>query len=129
MDPYLVNVLTLAYQGDAVYELLVRRALIQQAALPAGQMHRLAMNYVSAARQSMACDVLIPLLNKEETSIFMRARNANPAHAPRHADIGDYHRATALEAVFGYLDLNGQQGRIGELFDPVFKYLSQQENR
>lgn len=129
MDPYLVNVLTLAYQGDAVYELMVRRALIQQAALPAGQMHRLAMNYVSATRQSMACDVLIPLLNKEESSVFMRARNANPAHAPRHTDIGDYHRATALEAVFGYLDLSGQQERMQELFNSIFEYLSQQKNR
>ena len=129
MDPYLVNVLTLAYQGDAVFELLVRRALIQRVALPAGQLHRMAMQYVSAARQSMACDVLIPLLKKDELSVFMRARNANPAHVPRHADIGDYHRATALEAVFGYLDLNGQQERVQELFCPIFEYLSQQENR
>lgn len=129
MDPFLVNVLTLAYQGDAVYELLVRRALIRQAALPAGQMHRLAMNYVSAGRQSAACEVLIPLLNKEEESVFMRARNASPAHAPRHADIGDYHRATALEAVFGYLDLMGQQDRIQELFVPIFEYLSREKDR
>ncbi len=125
MDPFLVNVLTLAYQGDAVYELMVRRALIAQAALPAGQMHRLAMNYVSASRQSKACEVLLPMLNKEEESVFMRARNANPPHAPRHADIGDYHRATALEAVFGYLDLMGQQQRLTELFEPIFEYLSQ----
>ncbi len=129
MDPFLVNVLTLAYQGDAVYELMVRRALISRAALPAGQMHRLAMNYVSAERQSKACEVLIPMLDKDEESVFMRARNANPAHTPRHADMGDYHRATALEAVFGYLDLMGRQQRLQELFVPIFEYLSQAKDR
>lgn len=129
MDPFLINVLTLAYQGDAVYERLVRRALITQSPQSAGKMHRLAMNYVSAAKQSHACDVLIPLLDENETSIFMRARNANSPHMPKHADVADYHRATALEAVFGYLDLVDKQERIHELFAVIFDFLSSEKDK
>ena len=124
MDPFLINVLTLAYQGDAVYERMVRRALIQQSPQSAGKMHRLAMNYVSAAQQSKAYDVLLPMLDANEESVFMRARNASSPHMPKHADVADYHKATALEAVFGYLDLMGRQDRIDELFSVIFEYLS-----
>ena len=124
MDPFLINVLTLAYQGDAVYERMVRRALIQQSPQSAGKMHRLAMNYVSAAQQSKAYDVLLPLLDANEESVFMRARNVSSPHMPKHADVADYHKATALEAVFGYLDLMGRQDRIDELFSVIFEYLS-----
>ncbi len=129
MDPFLINVLTLAYQGDAVYERMVRRALIAQSPQSAGKMHRLAMNYVSAKQQSKACEVLIPLLNADETSVFMRARNANSPHMPKHADVADYHRATALEAVFGYLDLMNNQDRIDELFVSVFDFLSSKKDK
>lgn len=129
MDPFLINVLTLAYQGDAVYERMVRRALIEQSPQSAGKMHRLAMNYVSAAKQSCACEVLLPLLDDNETSIFMRARNANSPHMPKHADVADYHRATALEAVFGYLDLINNQERIDILFAAVFNFLSSKKDK
>jgi ribonuclease-3 family protein len=129
MDPFLINVLTLAYQGDAVYERMVRRALITRSPQSAGKMHRMAMNYVSAANQSRACEVLIPLLNENETSVFMRARNASSPHMPKHADVADYHRATALEAVFGYLDLMNNQDRIEDLFLSVFEFLSSQKDK
>lgn len=129
MDPFLINVLTLAYQGDAVYERMVRRALIAQSPQSAGKMHRLAMNYVSAIQQSKACEALIPLLDANETSVFMRARNANSPHMPKHTDIADYHRATALEAVFGYLDLMDNQQRIDELFAVIFHYLSLKKDK
>ena len=129
MDPFLINVLTLAYQGDAVYERLVRRSLIAQSPQSAGKMHRLAMNYVSAANQSRACEVLIPMLDENETSVFMRARNTSSPHMPKHADIADYHRATALEAVFGYLDLMDNQARIEKLFASVFEYLSSEKDK
>ena len=129
MDPFLINVLTLAYQGDAVYERMVRRALIEHSPQSAGKMHRLAMNYVSAAKQSCACEALIPLLDDNETSVFMRARNANSPHMPKHADVADYHRATALEAVFGYLDLINNQERIDILFTAVFNFLSSKKDK
>ncbi len=128
MDPFLINVLTLAYIGDATYELYVRRALVKQAALPAGQVHRMAMNYVSATNQSKACDVLIPLLSEDELSIFMRARNANSPHVPRNANLADYHKATALEAVFGYLELMERTDRMQELFNCIFDFLSKQKD-
>lgn len=126
-EPFTMNVLSLAYLGDAVYERLVRARLIRQEALPAGQLHREAMRYVSAPRQSLACSILVPLLRPDELSVFRRARNANSLHAPRHASLGDYHHATALEAVFGYLELRNEQERIQALFDPIFEYLTQAE--
>ena len=54
------------------------------------------------------------LLTAAEADVARRARNARQS-PPRHADPAEYHRATALEALVGYLYLTGQAGRLDQL--------------
>ncbi len=123
-NAYLYNTLSLAYLGDSAYEVLVRKRIVSSGKYPPGVLHKMALSYVSAVSQSKACDVLIPMLNEQEHSIFQRARNSNPVNIAKHASRVDYHRATALEAVFGYNYLLGNESRLNELFNAIFSYLS-----
>ena len=123
--PNLYNPLSLAYLGDAVYSLLVRDRLMREHQAPAGVLHRYAARYVSAAAQSRACETLLPLLEEDELRVYNRGRNADPANIPKHAQRSDYHRATAFEAVFGYLHLSGRTQRMQTLFNEVYKALSE----
>lgn len=123
-NAYLYNTLSLAYLGDAAYEVLVRNRLVSSGKYPPGVLHKMALNYVSAISQSKACDVLLPMLNEQEQSVFQRARNSNPVNIAKHASRGDYHKATALEAVFGYNYLLGNSDRLNELFEAIYSYLS-----
>jgi ribonuclease-3 family protein len=108
--------LALAFMGDAVYEVLVRRALVARANCPAGRLHEMSVELVRASAQAAAANRILPHLSEEELAVFKRGRNAHPAHLPRGAKIGDYHAATGLEALFGWLYLNGQMERIDCLF-------------
>lgn len=115
------NTLTLAFLGDAVYSLMVRERLVKNSALAAGKLHRMSVDEVNAKAQSEGAKKLLPLLNDEETDIFKRGRNAHPHHSPKNQSEGDYHYATGLEALFGYLYLEGKTDRLNELFDIINK--------
>ena len=111
VDLRTLSPLTLAFVGDGVYELMVREVLACQANRPNGALHKLSVSLVRAEAQSAAMELLLPLLTEEETAVFKRGRNAHTARAG-----GDYHRATGLEALFGYLYLSGNIARCRELF-------------
>ena len=113
----MMNPVTLAFMGDAVFELLVRRRLMMTGVGNAGRLHRAAVGYVKAGAQAAACAHVLPLLTPEEHDIFRRGRNASTTHVPRNADPLDYRHATALEALFGYLYLTGRAARVRELFE------------
>ncbi len=113
------NALTLAFLGDAVYSLMVRERLVKSSSLPAGKLHKKSVKSVNALAQSDAMKKLLPLLNEEETDIFKRARNAHPHHTPKNQSEGDYHYATGLEALFGWLYLEGKNDRLNELFNLI----------
>ena len=115
MSPEQYSPLTLAYLGDAVFELGVRSCLVQLGNRPAKEWRRLSKQLVSAAAQSAMAETLLPYLSEEEADIFRRGRNANPKNTAKHASVSDYRRATGLEAVFGYLSLCGRRERIEEL--------------
>ena len=106
-----VSPLTLAFLGDGVYGLLVRERLVQEANRPAGELHSRSVALVRAEAQAEAVTRLLPLLTEEEAAVFRRGRNA---HTSRSG--GDYHRATGLEALFGWLYLKGDQTRLRTLF-------------
>jgi ribonuclease-3 family protein len=112
--------LTLAFLGDAVYERFVRERLVRTANMPAGRLHREAVKRVRAGYQSRAVDVLTPLLTEEETVIIKRGRNARGGIAPKNTSRAEYRRATALETLFGYLCLTGDEDRLAELFDYIW---------
>lgn len=105
--------LELAYLGDTVYDLYVRRALVRRGGR-VRQMHRTAVTLVCAHAQAQAYGRIEAQLSEAEAAVARRARNAHQ-NPPRNADAAEYHRATALEALIGYLYLSGQQARIDEL--------------
>lgn len=115
--------LTLAYLGDGVYELLVRETLVLQNNRPNGQLHREALQFVSAKAQSDGLEAILPLLTEEEEAIFKRGRNSD-ATGHRNSDIIQYKRATGLEALFGFLYLIGQTDRLEELFTAIYRALT-----
>ncbi|WP_302680400.1 Mini-ribonuclease 3 [uncultured Ruminococcus sp.] len=111
--------LALAFLGDSVYEILVREYLVREANRPAAKLHEQKIQLVCAAFQAQAIDRLIPLLTEEEMAVYKRGRNANNT-VPRHTSAQDYHKATGLEALFGYLHLLGERARLEELFAAIF---------
>lgn len=105
--------LELAYLGDTVYDLYVRSKLV----MTGGKMkalHGAAVRQVNAHAQSQALGRVEPMLTELEADVVRRARNAHQS-PPRHADASEYHRATALEALIGYLSLTGQGARLDEI--------------
>lgn len=111
IDIHTVSPLALAFVGDGVYSLLVRERLLTIANRPVGDLHRLAVDAVRAEAQSAAMERLLPHLTEEEAAAYKRGRNA---HTSRNS--AEYHRATGLEALFGYLYLDGRLERVQELF-------------
>ena len=109
--------LTLAYLGDAVYELVVRTALVEKANCPVNKLNRRASSLVKASAQSAMAGVIEPLLTEEEASIYRRGRNAHSPTMAKNATMADYRRATGVEALVGYLYLKGDMDRILELMD------------
>ncbi|MBE6611788.1 MAG: ribonuclease III [Ruminococcaceae bacterium] len=107
---------TLAYLGDAVLEVLVRRYLVGLGIADGGALSHLALNFVRATAQSAGMDKLLPHLTEEEEYIFKRGRNAHGISIPKSASAAEYRRATGMEALFGYLDLSGESARAEELF-------------
>lgn len=116
IKPNTLNPISLAYIGDAVYEILVREHLALSGDRPPEQLHRLAVNFVSAKAQAAAIQKLMPTLTEEEISAFKRGRNAKVSHIPKGASPAHYHNATGFEALFGHLYLTGQAERMRELF-------------
>lgn len=115
-----ISPLGLAYIGDCIYELLTRRHILERGNMPVNRLHRASVEIVRASAQSKAVDLIWNRLTEEEISVYKRGRNANGSQAPKNADIGDYRRATGLEALFGYLYLIGDSERIVELYEIIY---------
>ncbi len=110
-----INSLELAYLGDTLYDLYVRERLVRRGG-HVKTLHRKAVSRVCAAAQSRALTRLEPLLTPDEADVVRRARNAHQT-PPKNADPADYHRATSLEALLGWLYLTGQRDRLHVLLD------------
>ena len=105
--------LELAYLGDTLYDLYVRERLIARGGR-VGALHRDAIHLVCAHAQSEALGRVEGMLTEPEADVARRARNARQT-PPRNADAGEYHRATALEALIGYLYVTGQRERMNTI--------------
>ena len=114
-----ISMLGLAHVGDAVYELLYRSKLCTDGHTAVAEMHRMTVAFVRAEAQAEAAAKLLPVLTQEEASVYKRGRNAKVNSVPHNADIGQYHAATGLEALFGWLYLLGRTERINELFNII----------
>jgi ribonuclease-3 family protein len=126
-NPLLLPPLTLAYVGDAVYELYIRRRLLAQGHVRVGDLHRTAVRYVRAKAQAAAVAEIMPMLSPEEQDVVRRGRNAKGHAAPRSADAAEYAAATAFEALAGYLYLAGRFDRLEEVLAASARYLETEE--
>lgn len=110
---------TLAYLGDAVFELLIRKFLLTKGLTKVGKLHNQAVYYTSAEGQKRALDKIENTLNEEEWAVVKRGRNAQLTRKSRSTDLKTYQYATGLEALLGYLYLEGNTDRIEVLFDEM----------
>lgn len=115
-NPRQLSPLNLAFIGDCVYEMLVRENLVLDANRPVNDLHKESVKYVSAKAQTVAFEKIKDVLTQEEMYFYKRGRNAKVGHNPKSATQGEYHIATGIEALFGYLYLSQQENRIKELF-------------
>ena len=108
--------LSLAFLGDAVWELLIRSYHMASGDPGVQNLHKKTVSLANAAFQSAAAKAILPLLTEEETAVFKRGRNAHPGHVPKNKSGADYHTATGLEALFGWLYAKGEEERVYALF-------------
>ena len=114
-----LSILSLAHVGDAVYELFVRTYLAGHGQQKVVDLHRATVGMVKAASQARAAALILPLLTEEEHAVYRRGRNSHVNSVPKGASKAEYHAATGLEAVFGWLYLAGETDRARELFDVI----------
>lgn len=113
-----MNALTLAYLGDAVYELWVRTHLLELGHERVKELHKQAISYVRAGTQARVLHALLPALNEVEKQVVMRGRNAKGGH-PKNVDVVTYRHATGFESLVGYWQLSGQADRMRWAFNKV----------
>lgn len=113
--------LGLAHLGDSVFEVMVRSWLCLHGKAKAKDLHRAAVDYVSAPSQAARMERIMPMLTQEEAGVFRRGRNTAPHSVPKAASRGEYQTATGLEALFGWLYLQGRTDRLNELFSVLMQ--------
>lgn len=118
------SALTLAYIGDAVYEIVIRSYIVGKGNAPVEKLHKRASQLVKAKTQAELIMAIQGQLTEEELAVYKRGRNAKSYTMAKNATMSDYRKATGCEALVGYLYLNGQYGRLTELIHSGFAALS-----
>ena len=119
-EPNMLSGLQLAFVGDAVYGLLVRKELANTKR-PIKELHALSVEMVNATAQARYFEVISSQLTEDEMTVFKRGRNSKASNVPKHSLVGEYHTATGLEALFGYLYLTHQTDRLDYLFKQMWE--------
>ena len=107
--------LTLAFVGDCVFDLVIRSILAGNGNAPNGKLHTRKSAIVKASAQAEMIDALYDILTEEEEAVYKRGRNAHTGSKAKNATETDYHKATGLEALIGYLYMQHRQERVLEL--------------
>ncbi len=108
--------LNLAYIGDCVFEILVRTHVVNKHNSTVAKMDKISRMYVKASSQAAMFHELMEICTDAEKDILKRGRNAKSYTSAKNASVTDYRHSTGLEALFGYLYLEGNVDRINELF-------------
>lgn len=121
MDINTINIVTLAYLGDAIYEIYIREKLIEQGIAKVEELQKNAVKYVSAKGQAQILTNLLEnnILTNEEIDIVKRGRNYKRSSHPKHTDIITYKLSTGFEALIGYLHLSKQKNRLEEILQNI----------
>ena len=115
-NPAGLSPVSLAFVGDGIFELMVREKLVRQGGMPARTLHRMAVRRVKATAQALAYDAVFAACSEEERNILRRGRNVSLSRMPKNCTPQEYHKATAIEALMGYLYLSGEQERLETMF-------------
>ncbi|HEM6301893.1 TPA: Mini-ribonuclease 3 [Streptococcus suis] len=129
VDVNLINGIALAFEGDAVYSMYIRRHLIFKGLTKPNQLHGEANKYVSAKAQASLISALLEaqLLTEKEEEIYKRGRNANSHTKAKNADVVTYRMSTGFEAVLGYLHMTEQMERLDELVGWCIEYIDSKQ--
>lgn len=125
MQPKQMNALALAYMGDVVYEMAVRRRLLEKGLTRPNDLHRAAVRYVNARAQASVVTFWLETdaLTEEEQAIVRRGKNAKSGSVPKRVDVHTYRYSTAFEALIGYIYLTERRDRLEELIKQAFERL------
>lgn len=115
------NGLTLAYIGDASYEIIIRTVLLEKGFTKVNNLHKEAIKYTSAIGQSKAFDIIKDLLTEEEMTIFKKGRNAKTDRKARNASLADYKKSTGFESLIGFLYITKQEKRLNEIISIIIE--------
>jgi ribonuclease-3 family protein len=115
--------LTLAFVGDCVFDLIIRTVIVERANRSPGKLHQIKSQTVKAATQARLGEAIAELLTETEADVYRRGRNAKSATTAKNATVADYRKATALEALVGYLYLTGQEDRMLDLISQGLKLI------
>lgn len=116
-----ISAIGLAHMGDAVYETLVRTWLCVHGKATGKELHRATIALVCAQKQAELAQRVLPQLTEEELAVYKRGRNANVHAMPRSATPAQYHAATGLECLMGWLYLRGDKERAEQLFHAMME--------
>lgn len=119
----------LAYIGDAVYELEVRKLLIAKGYYRGNRLHKEAIRRVNAPMQSRLITEMLDSLTDEEYEVFKRGRNTKPKYIPKQANVTEYTNSSGFEAVVGYCYLMGDQERIQEIMNRLEELIEEGERK
>ena len=104
--------LTLAFVGDCIYDLVIRTIVVERGNTAPGVLHTKKSSIVKAQAQAAQADALMEELTAEEQAVYRRGRNAHSHSTAQNASIVYYHKATRLEALYGFLYLTDQTDRL-----------------
>lgn len=123
MDVNMINVITLAYMGDAVYEVYIREYLIKKGIAKVEDLQKEAIKYVSAKSQARILKYLLDIgyLSNEEIDVVKRGRNYKRGSHPKNTDIITYKNSTGFEALIGYLYLSDKVDRVTEIVNLILE--------
>lgn len=130
MDTRNINVITLAYLGDAIYEVYIRKYLIEKGIALVEDLQKEAVKYVSAKGQSLILNKLekINFFEEEEINVIRRGRNYKRGNHPKNTDIITYKNSTGFEALIGYLYLEGKIDRLDEIINKILEVKNEEIN-
>lgn len=117
--------LALAYIGDGVYEIFIRTYVVNRGNMPVNKMHKASRELVRASSQAKIYFLIEEMLTEEEDAVLRRGRNAKSVSIPKNGNVNEYRHATGLEALIGYLYIEGKVDRIKELIDAGLEKLGE----
>ncbi len=129
INAYQYSPLALAYMGDSILDLLVKKYFVTHSNMQPHKYHVEVSKIVKAVNQADYIDQVMEELSEDELDVYKRGRNTNTHSKAKNATMGQYRKATGLEALYGYLYLKGDMDRLQYFVDGMIRqYLESKES-